>query len=49
MLILAIVIYVVLALLMGPLWPLQMTGKGGFIGWAIVVGWLVLLLGGLGH
>lgn len=32
MLIAAIIIYIVLAILFGPLWPLDMFGRAGFLG-----------------
>lgn len=43
----AIIIYVVLALLFGPLWPLSMFGKGGCLGKIIVIAWVALLIAGL--
>ena len=47
MFIAAIVIYIVLAILLGPLWPLQMFGKGGLLGKLLVAGWVALLIAGL--
>jgi hypothetical protein len=48
MLIAAIVIYVIAALLAGPLWPLQLiSGKAGILGVLLVIGWLVLLVKGM--
>lgn len=47
MLIAAIVIYVIFAVLFGPLWPLDMFGKGGCLGQIVVAGWVALLIAGL--
>ena len=47
MLVLAIIIYVILAICLGPLWPLEMFGRGGFLGKLIVAGWVSLLIAGL--
>lgn len=43
----AIIIYIVLAILFGPLWPLSMFAKAGILGKLIVVGWVALLIVGL--
>lgn len=40
------VIYIILAILLGPLWPLQMFGRGGLIEKLIVLGWLSLMICG---
>ena len=45
----AIIIYVVLALLFGPLWPLSMFGKAGCLGQIIVIAWAALLIAGLNN
>ena len=47
MFIAAIVIYVILAILLGPLWPLQMFGKGGLLGKLVVAAWVALLIAGI--
>ena len=47
MFIAAIIIYVILAIILGPLWPLSMFGKGGLIGKLVVAGWVALLIAGL--
>jgi hypothetical protein len=47
MLIAAIIIYIVLAILFGPLWPLDMFGRAGCIGQLIVAGWVALLIAGI--
>jgi hypothetical protein len=45
---LAVVIYIVAAILFGPLWPLELiSGKAGVFGVIIASGWLILLIGGL--
>ena len=43
----AILIYVILAFLFGPLWPISMFGKAGCLGQIIVIAWAVLLIAGL--
>ena len=43
----AIIIYVVLAILLGPLWPLSMFAKAGLLGKIIVVAWVALLVSGM--
>ena len=43
----AIIIYVVLAILLGPFWPLSMFAKAGPLGKIIVVAWVALLIGGM--
>lgn len=47
MFIAAIVIYIILAILFGPLWPLSMFGKGGILGKIIVALWVALLIAGM--
>lgn len=47
MFIAAIIIYLIFAIILGPLWPLQMYGKGGPIGKLVVVLWVVLFIAGL--
>lgn len=47
MFIAAIVIYIIFAILFGPLWPLSMFGKAGFLGKLVVAGWVALLIAGL--
>lgn len=48
MLILACIIYVVLAFISGPLWPIQLlSGKAGPLGYLLLVGWIVLFIAGL--
>lgn len=47
MLIAAIVIYVILAILFGPLWPLEMFAKAGLIGKIIAIAWIILLIAGI--
>lgn len=43
----AIIIYVIMAFLTGPLWPLELIGgKGGILGYILVIGWICLLIGG---
>ena len=44
MLVAAIIIYIVLAILFGPMWPLDMFGRGGCLGQLIVAGWVALLI-----
>lgn len=48
MLIAAIVIYIVLAVLVGPLWPFEMFAKGAPLGIIFVIGWIILLFAGIG-
>lgn len=44
----AIIMYVVLSLLTGPLWPLDyISGKAGCLGQIICIIWVALLIGGL--
>lgn len=43
----AIIIYVILAILFGPGWPLSMFAKAGFLGKIIVVAWATLLIAGM--
>lgn len=43
----AIIIYVILAFLFGPLWPLSMFANAGLIGKLISVAWVVLLIAGI--
>lgn len=47
MLVVAGIIYVILAVLFGPLWPLSMFGRGGCLGQLIVVAWVSLFVAGL--
>ena len=47
MLIAAVIFYVIMAFITGPLWPLELLGgKGGPIGYLLVIIWLGLLIGG---
>lgn len=48
MLVAAIIIYIILAIVAGPLWPLEMFSKGGILGIIFVIGWFILLIAGLG-
>lgn len=41
----AAIIYIVFAILFGPLWPIDMFGRGGCLGKLIVAGWVALLIG----
>ena len=43
----AMIIYVILAILFGSLWPLSMFAKAGFLGKLIVAGWVALLIAGM--
>ena len=45
---LAIIIYVILAFFLGPLWPIEMFVKAGCLGQIISGAWWVLLLCGMG-
>ena len=47
MFIASIVIYVIFAILFGPLWPLSMFGKAGLLGKQVVAGCVALLIAGL--
>ncbi|MEO0038282.1 MAG: hypothetical protein RIQ59_1493 [Bacteroidota bacterium] len=48
MLILACIIYIVIAFIAGPLWPLQMLGgKAGPLGYLILIIWIALFVAGL--
>jgi hypothetical protein len=48
MFIAAIIIYIVLAIITGPFWPLDLLGgKGGLLGYLLVIGWGALLIAGL--
>ncbi|CDE64292.1 putative uncharacterized protein [Parabacteroides sp. CAG:409] len=48
MLIAALIIYIVLTLITGPLWPLDyISGKAGCLGQIIVIIWGALIIGGL--
>ena len=47
MLIAAIVIYVILAILFGPLWPLEMFAKAGLLGKIISIAWILLIIAGI--
>jgi hypothetical protein len=47
MFIAALIIYFLLGLLIGPLWPLDfLSGKAGLLGFIIGVAWIALLIGG---
>ena len=43
----AIIIYIILAVLFGPLWPMSMFGRGGCLGQLIVAAWVALFIAGL--
>lgn len=45
----AIIIYVILAFILGPMWPLAMIAKGGLLERIIVAAWFSLLIAGLAH
>lgn len=48
MLIVAFIIYIIIAFIAGPLWPLQLLGgKAGPLGYLLVIGWIILVLVGL--
>lgn len=47
MLVAAIIIYIVLAILFGSMWSLDMFGRGGCLGQLIVAGWVALLIAGM--
>ena len=47
MVIAAIIIYIIFAILFGPLWPLSMFSKAGCLGQIIVLAWVALLIVGL--
>ena len=47
MLVFAIIIYVILAVILGPMWPLEMFFKAGLLGKSIVAAWVALLIGGI--
>lgn len=49
MLTIAIIIYIILAVFFGPLWPLSMFGRGGCLGQLIVAAWVALLISGLNN
>jgi len=45
---LSVIIYVIFAILTGPMWPLELIGgKAGPIGYLLVLVWVGLLIGGL--
>lgn len=49
MFIAAMIIYVIVAFLVRPLWPLQLiSGKAGPLGILLAIGWFALLIGGMG-
>lgn len=49
MFIAAMIIYVFAAFLVGPFWPLELiSGKAGPIGILLAIGWVALLIGGMG-
>ncbi len=44
----AIIIYLIAAVLVGPLWPLELiSGKAGPLGVLLAIGWIALLIYGL--
>ena len=48
MFIAASIIYIILAILMGPFWPFAfLAGKGGPIGYIIVIIWITIAIAGL--
>ncbi len=48
MFILALIIYTIVALLLGPFWPFDLlSGKAGPIGIILTLGWIALLIGGI--
>lgn len=48
MFIAAMIIYVIVSFLLGPLWPLQLiSGKAGILGIIGAIAWFGLLIGGL--
>ena len=47
---LVLIIYVVVAILVGPFWPLQLiSGKAGPLGILLALGWFGMLIGGLNN
>lgn len=49
MFIAAMIIYVIVAFLVGPLWPLQLiSGKAGPFGILLAICWFALLIAGMG-
>jgi hypothetical protein len=50
MLTIAIILYVILAFIGGPLWPLQfLSGKAGGLGYIILIIWIILFIGGINN
>ena len=47
MLAVAIIIYVILGIVLGPMWPLEMFFKAGLLGKIIVAAWVMLLIAGI--
>lgn len=48
MFIAALIIYTIVAILIGPLWPFELiSGKAGPIGIILTLGWFALLIGGI--
>ena len=48
MLIAAFIIYTIFAFLVGPFWPLDvLAGKAGFLGYLLLIGWIILLIAGI--
>ncbi len=48
MLIAALVMYLILALLLGPFWFLDfLAGKAGFLGYLAIIAWVALLIGAI--
>lgn len=47
MLAVAIIIYVILAIILGPMWPLEMFSRAGLLGKIIVAAWVALLIAGI--
>ena len=47
MLTVAVIIYIILGVFFGPLWPMSMFGRGGCLGQLIVAAWVALFIGGI--
>jgi hypothetical protein len=44
----AIIIYIIISFLIGPIWPLELiSGKAGIIGRIIAFSWIMLLISGM--